>query len=231
MRFSIVIPAYNEEDYLPHCLKALQRQTINEFEIIVVNDDSTDRTEAVATELGATVISIDNSGGKIGLVRHYGCKAAKGDIICNLDADCEPEPDWLEQIHRAFTYNTVLVAGPIQANDKGLRGKIFFFMANLVFHIANFLGIPGGFGCNLAIKKDVYNKIGGFDTSVHVGEDTGLARKASKHGKIHINRRLSMPTSTRRVNEGLLKVLIKGLYADLMTVFGIKHTIRWRKTE
>jgi len=103
---SVVIPAYNAEATISACVSALRGQQWPEpFEIIVVDDGSTDRTAEIARLAGATVISTPRA--RPAAARNAGIRAATGAIVCCTDADCVPYPDWLRQINKPFADDTV----------------------------------------------------------------------------------------------------------------------------
>jgi lipopolysaccharide/colanic/teichoic acid biosynthesis glycosyltransferase/GT2 family glycosyltransferase len=99
---SVIVPAYNAAATLPACLQALKHQTIAsaEYEIIVVDDGSTDNTAELARQLNVRVISQPNQGPAA--ARNAGVEIARGDIVLFTDADCEPLPDWIEQMIAPF---------------------------------------------------------------------------------------------------------------------------------
>ncbi|MBK9054778.1 MAG: glycosyltransferase family 2 protein [Chloroflexi bacterium] len=123
--YTVVIPAYNAEHTITTCVHALQNQTIpsDQVEIIVVDDASTDNTVACAKAAGARVLTP----GKLGKsgVRNAGAQAAHGDIILFTDSDCEPRPDWLEQMTRPFDDDpdVVGVKGAYLSRQKGLVAR------------------------------------------------------------------------------------------------------------
>lgn len=100
MKISVVIPAYNEERCLGACLTALNEGSEKPFEIIVADGDSTDGTARLARENGAVVVPNEKRHAAGG--RNAGVRAARGDIIAFIDADCVPDKAWLAEIHRAF---------------------------------------------------------------------------------------------------------------------------------
>ena len=103
MKASVIIPAYNAEKHLPACLQALQSQTIDRslYEVIVVDDGSTDRTALVCGDFpGVRVLSQANQGPAA--ARNNGAKTAQADIVLFTDSDCEPFPDWIEQMISPF---------------------------------------------------------------------------------------------------------------------------------
>lgn len=114
MRASVVIPAYNAEKLLPECLKSLVDQTIprQEYEIVVVDDGSTDGTARVAASFpGVRVVSQKNQGPAA--ARNLGAKEARAEIVLFTDSDCVPQRDWVERMLEPFD------ADPKLAGDKG----------------------------------------------------------------------------------------------------------------
>ena len=98
---SVIIPAYNAEKTIGACVTALRGQQFERpYEIIVVDDGSTDATAARAREVGATVLTTPR--GRPAAARNAGIRSASGAIICCTDADCAPHPDWLSQICAPF---------------------------------------------------------------------------------------------------------------------------------
>jgi len=88
---SVIIPAANEEKTLPFCLASLKKQTFSNFEVIVIDNNSTDKTAAVAQKFGAKVVSEKKQG--IIYARERGFQEAKGEIIARTDADTHLQID------------------------------------------------------------------------------------------------------------------------------------------
>lgn len=114
-RISVIIPAHNMADTIGPCLQALTRQTIPpaHYEIIVVDDGSTDDTGRIAERCGASRVIRKPRGGFAAAARNLGIRAARGEITCFTDADCTPQPDWLAQI-------TAPLANPHISGVKGV---------------------------------------------------------------------------------------------------------------
>lgn len=112
-KFSVIVPAHNAESTITFCINALQQQTNvpDEYEIIIVNDGSTDSTAALAQARGVRVISQQKKGPAN--ARNVGIRTARGSIVCFTDADCQPTPTWLSQIVAP------LLASPEVAGCKG----------------------------------------------------------------------------------------------------------------
>jgi len=201
-RVSVVVPARNEEDLLPKCLAALQRQTVSDFELIVVDSASADRTGAVARAFGARVIRLEEPG--VGRARQAGFAAARGEIILSTDADALPSPDWIERLEGPFsdpsvvgTYGTILLRGGRGLADLGR--SLFPWFQGVNFR----LGRPLFCGPNFGVRREAFRAVGGFlvdGAYPQEAEDVQLALKLKKVGKIVFLRDLVMPVSARRFN-------------------------------
>ncbi|HET90390.1 MAG TPA: glycosyltransferase [Chloroflexi bacterium] len=104
---SVIVPVYNGAETLPACLGALQAQTYpaDRYEVIVVDDGSTDATADVARGFGVQVISQPNAGPAA--ARNRGARAARGDVLLFTDADCAPTADWIARMAAPFADPTV----------------------------------------------------------------------------------------------------------------------------
>jgi len=225
MRFSIVIPVKNEEKELPKCLKALSDQIFKDYEIIIVDNDSNDNSIKMAEKFNVKILKIKKNS-PIGAVRQLGCENARGEIICNIDADCEPKSDWLLILDNDFKNNYVGVAGPLKAKDGGITGSFFIFHYNFILFISHFFNIQGAYGANFAIKKSILEKIGGFNKNTCHSEDFEVSLKAGKIGKIYLNKKLHMPTSSRSIKKGFFKTIYGGLLYDLKLFFNCKDNYK-----
>ncbi|MDP2638747.1 MAG: glycosyltransferase family 2 protein [Candidatus Azambacteria bacterium] len=221
MKLSFVVPAYNEENLIGECLESILKQTANQpndIEIIVVNNASTDNTKKVALSF-PEVIVVDEP--KKGLVnaRHAGFMASHGDLIANIDADTMLTPGWVNKVFEEFSKNQNLVAlsGPYIYYDlsktQNFFIKIYYFMGYLSYVINHFIFHAGAMlqGGNFIVKRTALEKIGGFDTSiVFYGEDTDIAKRIQKVGRVKFTFKLPMYTSGRRLKkEGVLTMAFR----------------------
>ena len=112
MNLSVVIPAYNEEKRIGHCLKSVFNQTVKPYEVIVVDNNSTDRTVEIAREMGAKVVVQPLQGATY--ARNMGFDEAKGEVIARTDADTIVPNDWIEKYKEHFEEDPLLdsMAGP-----------------------------------------------------------------------------------------------------------------------
>ena len=206
-KITVVIPAYNEENFIGTTLKSLVNQTYKDFELIVVDNNSTDRTAEVAEKYGARVILEKQKG--VAAARQAGFLKANGEIIASTDSDSIVPQNWIERIVTEFENDESLVAfgglanlysGPVSARAAGR----YFFKA---FWVIDKI-LSGGWnlaGFNMAVRKDAFFKIGGFTTSLNMGEDIDLAKRLREVGKVYVDTNFEVFVSGRRYRNGLLE--------------------------
>ncbi len=191
VRISVVVPAYNEDACLADCLCALQNQTYRgSYEIIVVNNASTDHTLQIAQSMGVKVIEEPRKG-YVQAMR-AGFAAATGEIIASTDADTIVSSNWLEKIVHALRVNPKIVA----------TGGIFKvhhcspWLACFLSLASRFIGHPCG--GNMAVRKWAYEAVGGFNPKINMGTDTDLVNHLRLIGRVTVDRSIVVTTSGRR---------------------------------
>jgi len=204
---SVVIPAYNEEIYLPLCLESIRKQDYaGEYEVIVVDNASTDNTAKIALDWGAKVVY--ESKRSPACARQKGVEAATGEIIAFIDADTQAPACWLSTIVPRFVREPEMVAisGPYAYCDAGRVARICSYAGSFINIIVDQLFRKafnkGGaiWGCNFAVRRSVLLEIGGFDTSIKFyGEEYELSLRLKRAGKGGIIPRLFVLTSARRL--------------------------------
>lgn len=210
MRISFVIPAYNEEKRLPACLEAVDAElsrTPCEYEVVVVNNASTDRTAEVARRYPFVRV-VDEPRKGLTRAREAGFVATTGDIIANIDADTRLPEGWLAKVLKEFKKHDDLVAlsGPYIYYDLPLSDRVLvrlFYVGGYISHLINHYLVGGGAmlqGGNFIVRRTAMEAIGGFDTTIEFyGEDTDVARRISKMGKVKWTFALPMYASGRRL--------------------------------
>jgi glycosyltransferase involved in cell wall biosynthesis len=210
MRASLIIPAYNEEEYIGECLASVLTHAPGEFlEIIVVDNASSDRTAEIARSYpGVTVIYESKKG--LPSAREAGRKQASGDYLAYIDADCRLQPHWLPLAKKVFADHTdaVSISGPARYWDANLLQRsvlnaFWWISSPLMYRLVGYMI----FGAHFIVKKEALEKIGGFDTGISFyGEDTDLARRLSRWGKTVFRMDFYIFSSARRFKkEGIIK--------------------------
>ncbi|MCE9586022.1 glycosyltransferase [Candidatus Uhrbacteria bacterium] len=217
MKVSIVIPTKNEEGLLPRLLGALATQTFRDFEIIVADAFSTDRTREIAASMGARVID----GGMPGPGRNFGAKVAKGDLVFFMDADVLPPNDrFLEEIVAEFVMRGADVA---TCKLKPLSDRADDQFGHDVYN--NFVRAtaqvrPHAPGAFIIAKRVVHEAIGGFDEAVVFIEDCEYVQRAHKNG-FRFRQMKSQPllVSVRRLEkDGRWRIAAKYLYGEIYMI-------------
>lgn len=191
---SIVIPAYNEELLLGDTLRTLHASaaSIGEpYEIIVVDDGSTDRTAEIAREHGARVVGVNLR--HIAAARNAGATVAAGDLLIFVDADTLVPPEVLQGAAAAVRAGAVGggSAARLDSNDPWWGPPAMAFVSWLM-RTARWAA-----GCFMFVRADVFRRVGGFDERYFASEEIHLSRAVKKHGRFVILR-ASVITSGRK---------------------------------
>ena len=201
---SLVIPAYNEEKYIGKCLDSVISSGSKFFEIVVIDNGSTDKTrEVVESYRNVRIITEEKKG--VMFARQRGVDETSGEIIAFIDADTIMLSGWYEQIVKRFSEDLILVSlsGPYIYEDVSLWSKIliwifYYLIALPVYFILGYTAIFG----NFAIRRSVLNKMGGLNTDiVFYGDDTDTVQRAHKFGKTVFSMDFNIKTSSRRFEQ------------------------------
>lgn len=217
MKLSIVIPTKNEEKYLPRVLESIKRQTFSDYEIIVADNMSKDRTKQIAKEFGCKVVR----GGLPGKARNLGAKVATGWILLFLDADTELKSrDFLEKAVNEFEKRKLDVAAPLMNLQGKELDRLYFDFWNKLTKLFQYSLTPFAGGWCIFVKKELHKKINGFDERITLGEDSDYIQRLVKYSlfrvKFRVLKSVKINVSTRRLEkEGHLKVAIQGVGTGL----------------
>lgn len=201
MKVSIVIPAYNEEKSIEKTIKSLLNQSYKNFEIIVVDNNSKDKTREIASKYVKTIN--ESRQGYIFAVRR-GIAETNGEILTICDADSIYPKKWLEKMLKSFkNENVVSSYGTATFYDTNKFSGFFSLIFYTVFlWTSKFLGLDNTAGFNFIFKRASYEKSGGYDADWKWGSpDIDLGRKLKKIGKIKL-RNVMVFTSARRFKKG-----------------------------
>lgn len=205
MAVSFIIPAFNEEHLIGACLisiyNEIKRCELQHTEVIVVDNNSTDLTADMARAFGATVISCKEKG--ITKAKQAGHMAATNQFEAYIDADNMLPTGWLTVALKAFNDpKLVVVSGPLVYYDVSAWtskiANIFQGIARVSHHVI----APMVQGGNYMVRKRALDLIGGYDQSIEFyGEDTDLAHRLSRIGKVKVLPALRILSSGRRLTE------------------------------
>ena len=193
---SFVIPAHNEEALLGRAITSIResaKSTGASYEIIVVNDASTDGTATVAQENGATVINVELR--RISSVRNAGARHAKGDVLIFVDADTVlPAPTLQAAL-------AVLQAGGVGGGASVVWDESCPFWGKLLLRLWNEGArvLRWAAGCFVFVRRDFFEAVGGFDETYYVGEEIILSSALKRKGRFVVLRQ-PVITSARKVH-------------------------------
>lgn len=226
---TIVIPTKNEEVHLPRLLASIKKQTLKPSEVIVADAQSTDATREVAREFGARVVE----GGKISFGRNAGARASQTDFILFLDADVDlRDPRFLEKAVGEMLERKLDLATCDVFPLSDLYIDHFLHKAYNTYARAWGSLYPHAPGFCMLVRRELHEKIGGFDEQVTFCEDHDYARRATEHGRFGFLRSTKIPVSIRRLDrDGRMRIAITYMLAELHLAFlgPIRHN-RFRYT-
>jgi glycosyltransferase involved in cell wall biosynthesis len=199
---TVVIPVKDDAVLLARCLEALALQTRRPFEVVVVDNASTDDSAAVARAAGARVVVEPTVGIPAAASRGY--DAVQGGIIARCDADTLPPTDWLDRVHRSFVADRELsaVTGAGTFYDlPRLRGRAarVFYMRGYFWGMRAALGNVPLWGSNMAIRVTTWHEVRHLvhrdDPSVH--DDTDLSFQLGARARVRYDPLLTVGVSGR----------------------------------
>lgn len=213
---SIIIPTLNEEKYIGATLESIKNQNFKDFEIIVCDCHSNDKTVEIARKYADKIVFTKTR--STASARNTGAKYASGKYLIFLDADTILPHNYLEKTYDIFKQNKyVAFCGAFKFSNKSLKYKITQNVVNLIFVIFDFCRktiIPG---FNFCVPKSIFEKFGGFE-NVFV-EDANLFKKLHKIGKTKYFTQLHVTTSSRRL-EKLGVIGTVNYYCDISRKWG-----------
>lgn len=211
---SIVIISFNEEKHLPVLLESLRKQTFQDFEIILSDNHSKDKTRQIAKSYECII----TDGGNWTIGRNNGAKLAKADYILFLDSDSYLPPKFLETNFPLFKKSK---KGSATIHLKPLSKKPFDFLFFKLYDIWSTIMSkvsPHCAGCGFFVRTRIFRKLGGLNERLIFAEHHDFTRRAKKYGFIILPH--PMYTSVRRLDkDGRLNFIGKYIYAGLYRLF------------
>ncbi|MBD2098857.1 glycosyltransferase family 2 protein [Trichocoleus sp. FACHB-591] len=164
---SIVVPVYNGGEAFQACLSAITHSPFRDWELIVVDDGSSDRSAQVAHQFGAKVLRTHRPKSGPGVARNLGAQAAQGQYLCFIDADCEANLNTLSRLAEALKSHPDLDAVFGSYDDAPKAPNFVAQYKNLLHHYTHQTGCEDAStfwaGCG-AVKRSTFLAVGGFDT-------------------------------------------------------------------
>jgi O-antigen biosynthesis protein len=194
---SIVIPTYNRAGVLRLCLSALAYQSLpaHRWEVIVVDDGSTDDTEALCRNILLPFSSLryarqENQG--VGAARRTGVEWARGEFLLLINDDTIAGSNLLVEhlsVHRKHPSEKWAVLGEFRPSQESIRRALSLFVNTSAFFFPQQTLKPGQLcdhayfvTCNLSVRRDAVLEAGSFDPQFRVAEDTDLGTRLAQHG-------------------------------------------------
>lgn len=226
---SIIIPTLNEEKYLPSLLDSIRNQNFKDWEIIISDAGSKDKTVEVTGEYNCKIVK----GGLPAKGRNEGAKVAKGDLFLFLDSDLILPEFFLERTLKEFEARNLDVASfclepftrqNFAQQNLGGRAKnefkklLFDIFYNLPILISEKFLAHGSQA--ILVKREIFEKVGGFDEDIKFAEDHSFVRKSRKIGRFGVLRKVRVLSSLRRFEkEGWIKTYFKYFLAEIFMIF------------
>ncbi len=213
---SIIIPTLNEEDYLPNLLKSIKGQDFLDYQIIVSDAGSTDKTLEIAKSYGCVI----TKGGLPARGRNNGAKIAKGELLFFLDADTVLPDQFLRHSLEEFKSRKLDIASflLIFNNKKNKLFSLDMIYNKMVIMLEKKLpfSIIG-----VVIKKSFFEKLNGYDEDIKLSEDNDFGRRAVKmNAKFGIIRSTEILISDRRfLRDGWFKSIAIYFLSDMHSIF------------
>lgn len=203
MKFSVIVPAYNEEALIGKCLSAIdasRKRSSSAVEVIVVLNRCTDRTEQISRDFGAVIV--EEPARNLAKIRNSGAKVATGDVIVTIDADSRMSDNTFQEIERLLLTQKYIGGGTKIKVERLSLGIVMSSLVILWFAIPRRIPSAGLFWC---YKKD-FDAIGGFYESMVTLEDLDFALRLKRYGASVGKRygtlwRASITTSCRKFDE------------------------------
>ena len=204
VKLSIIIPTYNEEEYLPKLLYSIKEQNFKDYEIIVADAGSVDRTREIAESYDCKVID----GGLPAVGRNNGAKIAEGDILLFLDSDVVLSAGYLGSAIEEFEEKDlgIAITQIIPLSDRSVD-KFLHKFANFFMKRAESIK-PHGAGCyGILTTKNLHEQAQGFDECLNFGEDSDYIERIGNIKTFKVLRKPRLLVSTRRLEKEGLKDL------------------------
>jgi glycosyltransferase involved in cell wall biosynthesis len=218
-KFSVIIPTLNEEQNLPQLLASLTKQTHKDFEVIVSDGHSEDKTKQKADEFvnQISLKFVESPKRKLTSQRNFGAKYAEGEYLIFLDADYLTDEDFLTQLLNIINKTSASVIVPMTIPmTKSFFWKSYYSIANKSLPLMLFLKKPFAVGSPICVKKEMFERLGGYDDGVYIYEDQYLFQQLFKLGaKIAFSKAKLYFSTRREERDGKFKFIYDNIISSL----------------
>lgn len=216
---SVIIPTLNEEKFITILLNCLKSQTWQNFEIIVADAHSQDKTTQIAQKFGAIIVE----GGHQSFGRNNGVKQAKGDVLLFLDADVSFDTNFIGKCYESFINQKLDIACCyFDTRPLSFKMKMIYGLWNSSKYLRRKTKGPDGESQCLWVKKSVFQDLDGFNEKLKIAEDTDFIQKAiQKDYVFDILNYKFVPSDRRYKKVGILRVFAGSLIGGILQIFGI----------
>lgn len=180
IRFSVIVPAYNEEKFLPRLLQSIDAARLNynngQVEVIVADNASTDKTAEIAERFGCRVADIEKR--CIAAARNGGAKIAQGQIFCFIDADSAVHPDTFSKIDEAMADNRTIVGATgvfLERYSLGIL-LVYWLMLPMLWLLQMDTGV-------VFCRREDFEAVGGYNENLLLAEDVAFLQSLKNRGK------------------------------------------------
>ena len=217
MKLSFVIPAWNEEELIAQTIESIHTASTGlEYEIVVANDASDDRTAEIAESLGATVVQCNNR--QIGLTRNDGAAAAKGEWLVFVDADTIVTESVVLETIEAFDGGAIAgTSFPTFEESAPLLARILTPMLRISFRVLRLAA-----GAYLFCTREAFEAVGGFDKKFFAAEEVHLSKSLHKLGSFKTVNTQVVTSGRKFRSHSSLEMLITLLMVSIPGVRGIR---------
>jgi glycosyltransferase involved in cell wall biosynthesis len=212
----------NEEKFLPPLLASIRNQKFSDYEIIISDGGSQDKTRQIAQEANCRLV-VDAEHRHPSWQRNNGAAQARGEILLFLDSDTILQTDFLEKVIQEFVSKKLTGAGfYIKFNPNKPSYNIYSFLYNFFCFNRQYFA-PASIGAGIIARRETHELIKGFDTEIYVAEDYDYCYRLSRHGKFRMIKSCKLLYSSRRLQkEGGFIVGLKWGSMALFTLFNFK---------
>lgn len=203
--FSVIIPTLNEEKFLPRLINDLVKQKEKNFEVIVVDANSSDNTIKNILEFQQFIpLNIfKTKKHNVSFSRNFGAKKAIGEYLIFLDADIQINPTFINRLFKVINREKGLLFVPsIVPDERDEQMRSIFNIINFLTEASQYVGKPFSTGGSMIVERNFFNRMGGFDEKLFLAEDHNLVQRAQLWGiRAKFLNNLRLKFSLRRVKK------------------------------